>query len=152
MTIFLQKRGSLGDRSKTEGAIMENLDNFNFFPPNTVLAVICIFFFKISWCCLAILIEKAKIGDIGCKVVKKGGIWWQANVEKGVYWYTHDINLVMGVPPPDLLCITQKADKHSRIEVPYMCVIGYLLCVLRNSAHNHWLSHGLLTMLTTFEK
>ena len=42
-------------------------------------------------------LKKRKEKVIGCKVVK-GGIWWQTNGGKGVFWQQHDVYQLLGMP------------------------------------------------------
>ena len=101
VTIFLQKRGSLSDRSEKGGSLGVKLQK--------IWAILTIFkeifakfakFSKIWWYRWKFLIETAKIGVIGCRVVKKGGIRCTSDAEKVVYWQAHDAYRPMGVPPP----------------------------------------------------
>ena len=100
VTIFLQKRGSLGDKSEKGGSLGVKLHIIRAILTifKEIFAAIC----KILWYRWKFLIETAKIGVIGCNVVKKGGIRCTSDAKKVVYWQAHDAYRPMGVPPPPL--------------------------------------------------
>ena len=101
---FLQKRDSLGDRSEN-GSLGVKLHKIRAI--STILFSNFCYdvqnFSKIDDFAGKFWSKKAKLGVIGCKVVKKtGGIRWQADGKKGVYWQVDNVYRLMCPPTGDV--------------------------------------------------